>query len=271
MTSVQWSLRGRLLIALTSWRGRRRDGRGAGARRGASGSSARRRRGTTRTPSACGGSARPTGTTMSRIRFEAGARTNWHTHTAPQMLWSKTGVAAGRSMGDAVKDMLKDVPMLTRPNVMHWHGAAPDQPCRAVQRLRRHAQVGARRSPTTSIPGKNDRACSRIDAISAARLRFAAGRGRHASRARRKVPGQSPPPPPVRAGARPPPLPPVTSQDHLDGLKHPSRWLTYSGDYTGRRHSPLKQITPANASRLAAQWTFQAEAWSLAAASRGRR
>ncbi len=48
-------------------------------------------------------------------------------------------------------------------------------------------------------------------------------------------------------------------QDHLDGLKNPGRWLMYSGDYTGRRHSPLTQITPANVGRLAAQWAFQAE------------
>jgi alcohol dehydrogenase (cytochrome c) len=53
-------------------------------------------------------------------------------------------------------------------------------------------------------------------------------------------------------------LPSITYQDLLSGLKHPSRWLTYSGDYTGQRHSPLTQITPENVSRLAAQWTFQA-------------
>jgi alcohol dehydrogenase (cytochrome c) len=56
---------------------------------------------------------------------------------------------------------------------------------------------------------------------------------------------------------RPEPL--VTYQDLLSGLKNPSRWLTYSGDYSGQRHSPLKQITPENAHRLAAQWTFQTE------------
>jgi len=56
-----------------------------------------------------------------------------------------------------------------------------------------------------------------------------------------------------------PQLPLVTNQDLLDGLKHPGRWLTYSGDYTGRRHSPLTQITPQNVGRMAAQWTFQAE------------
>jgi alcohol dehydrogenase (cytochrome c) len=56
-----------------------------------------------------------------------------------------------------------------------------------------------------------------------------------------------------------PSLPVVTSQDLLDGFKHPARWLMYSGDYTGRRHSPLKQITPDNVHRLTAQWMFQAE------------
>ena len=64
---------------------------------------------------------------------------------------------------------------------------------------------------------------------------------------------------PEQAIAPPPPLPPVTAKDLLDGLKNPARWLTYSGDYTGRRHSPLTQITPANVPRLASQWTFQAE------------
>src|SRR5436190_15686085 len=51
--------------------------------------------------------------------------------------------------------------------------------------------------------------------------------------------------------------PSVTYQDLLDGLKHPSQWLMYSGEYNGQRHSPLKQITPQNVSHLAAQWTYQ--------------
>jgi alcohol dehydrogenase (cytochrome c) len=49
----------------------------------------------------------------------------------------------------------------------------------------------------------------------------------------------------------------ISNQDLLGGLTNPARWLTYSGDYSGRRHSPLTQITPANAGLLAAQWTFQ--------------
>jgi alcohol dehydrogenase (cytochrome c) len=51
--------------------------------------------------------------------------------------------------------------------------------------------------------------------------------------------------------------PQVTSQDLLDGLKDPTRWLTYGGDYSGTRNSPLTQITPENVNQLSAQWTFQ--------------
>ena len=31
----------------------------------------------------------------------------------------------------------------------------------------------------------------------------------------------------------------VTAQDLRDGLKNPTRWLTYGGDYANTRHSPL--------------------------------
>ena len=59
--------------------------------------------------------------------------------------------------------------------------------------------------------------------------------------------------------APPPKLPEITAQDLLDGLKHQTRWLSYSGDYSGRRHSPLTQITPQNVGRLVPVWTWQAE------------
>ena len=49
----------------------------------------------------------------------------------------------------------------------------------------------------------------------------------------------------------------VTYQDLLDGLKHPARWITFSGDYSGQRHSPLTEIAPDNVHLLTPQWTFQ--------------
>src|SRR5205085_3548323 len=51
----------------------------------------------------------------------------------------------------------------------------------------------------------------------------------------------------------------VTDQDLRDGLKNPSRWLTFSGDYTGQHHSPLKQLTPQNVAGLVPQWVFQTD------------
>jgi alcohol dehydrogenase (cytochrome c) len=46
-------------------------------------------------------------------------------------------------------------------------------------------------------------------------------------------------------------------EDLLGGFKDPTRWLTFSGDYTGTRHSPLTQITPDNVDQLRPIWTFQ--------------
>ena len=59
---------------------------------------------------------------------------------------------------------------------------------------------------------------------------------------------------PVPAGD---PIPGVTYRDLLGGLKDPSRWITYSGDYTGQRHSPLTAITRDNVPGLKPEWTFQ--------------
>ncbi len=36
-------------------------------------------------------------------------------------------------------------------------------------------------------------------------------------------------------------------------------WISYNGDYTGRRFSSLNQITPANVSHLAAKWIFHTQ------------
>jgi alcohol dehydrogenase (cytochrome c) len=49
----------------------------------------------------------------------------------------------------------------------------------------------------------------------------------------------------------------VVTEDLVDGLKDPTSWLSYSGDYSGKRHSPLTGITPANVEGLKAEWTFQ--------------
>jgi quercetin dioxygenase-like cupin family protein len=119
MNSMQWSLRSRLLIALT-------------LAAIVAVTAAAQERGAkppvpapATNPNAVGLVAfHPTeGMTTSRIRYEAGARTNWHTHTAPQMLWVEDGRGLWQERGDPVKEMVKDVPVVTRANVTHWHGA----------------------------------------------------------------------------------------------------------------------------------------------------
>src|ERR1700674_5171722 len=67
-------------------------------------------------------------------------------------------------------------------------------------------------------------------------------------------PAQAPLPP-----APPMTVRPVTGQDLLAGLKDPTRWLTFSGEYNGQRHSPLTQLTPQNVAGVSAQWMFQTD------------
>jgi alcohol dehydrogenase (cytochrome c) len=45
--------------------------------------------------------------------------------------------------------------------------------------------------------------------------------------------------------------------DIVQGFADSSRWLTYSGDYSGKRHSPLTQINTENVASLRPVWTFQ--------------
>ena len=63
----------------------------------------------------------------------------------------------------------------------------------------------------------------------------------------------------VVAMAQQAPVPRLVSQEEIEqGLPvDGSRWLTFGGDYSNQRHSPLTQITPANVDRLVPQWTFQ--------------
>ena len=54
----------------------------------------------------------------------------------------------------------------------------------------------------------------------------------------------------------------VVAQDvNAAMLLHPSAdsWPTYHGDYSGKRHSSLTQITPQNVKTLSLAWAFQTE------------
>jgi alcohol dehydrogenase (cytochrome c) len=52
----------------------------------------------------------------------------------------------------------------------------------------------------------------------------------------------------------------VTFERLLNSGKEPQNWLTYSGDYSGRRFSSLDQINITNARSLVAKWVYQTAA-----------
>ena len=49
----------------------------------------------------------------------------------------------------------------------------------------------------------------------------------------------------------------VTSERLLNSAKEPQNWMTYSGDYSGKRFSRLDQINATNAPTLVAKWVYQ--------------
>ena len=63
-----------------------------------------------------------------RLRFEAGARSNWHSHAGWQIIAAEEGRGRTQVRGDEVVELLPSgSPNYTAPGVVHWHGAAPDE------------------------------------------------------------------------------------------------------------------------------------------------
>ena len=58
-------------------------------------------------------------------------------------------------------------------------------------------------------------------------------------------------------GLPPPASAQVTFDRILNSSREPQNWLTYSGDYSGRRFSELRQINTDNVKTLAARWVYQ--------------
>jgi len=49
----------------------------------------------------------------------------------------------------------------------------------------------------------------------------------------------------------------VTSERLVNSAKEPQNWMTYSGDYSGKRFSLLTQINTGNAPAMVAKWVYQ--------------
>jgi len=65
---------------------------------------------------------------VARRRFEAGARTAWHSHDRGQLLMVEDGLMRSQQRGKPVKEFSVGESEYTAPNVVHWHGAAANQP-----------------------------------------------------------------------------------------------------------------------------------------------
>ncbi|MSO77846.1 MAG: cupin domain-containing protein [Alphaproteobacteria bacterium] len=72
------------------------------------------------------------GTAPSRMRativsFTPGARTAWHTHPVGQVLYCLSGIGRVQRKGEPVQILNPGDTVMIPPEVMHWHGAAPDR------------------------------------------------------------------------------------------------------------------------------------------------
>jgi quercetin dioxygenase-like cupin family protein len=60
-----------------------------------------------------------------RVSFEAGARTNWHSHPLGQTLYVLSGVGRFQTKGGAVREIRPGDVIFIPPGEKHWHGGSP--------------------------------------------------------------------------------------------------------------------------------------------------
>lgn len=84
----------------------------------------------------------PSRNTVAYVTFEAGARSNWHTHPAGQTLVVTEGSAWTQEWNGAAYEATAGDVIYCPPDVKHWHGASPYAPMTHV-------------SIVESIDGKN--------------------------------------------------------------------------------------------------------------------
>ena len=63
---------------------------------------------------------------VGNVYFEPGARSNWHTHPAGQILIITDGEGFHQIKGKPKEYLKKGDVVKCPPNVLHWHGASPN-------------------------------------------------------------------------------------------------------------------------------------------------
>jgi len=65
-------------------------------------------------------------TVVGNVYFEPGARSNWHSHPAGQILIITDGIGYHQIEGKPIEIIKKGSVVKCPPNVRHWHGASAD-------------------------------------------------------------------------------------------------------------------------------------------------
>ncbi|TBO45271.1 cupin domain-containing protein [Pedobacter kyonggii] len=65
-------------------------------------------------------------TVVGNVYFEPGARSNWHSHPAGQILIVTDGIGYHQIEGKPIEIIKKGSVVKCPPNVRHWHGASAD-------------------------------------------------------------------------------------------------------------------------------------------------
>lgn len=65
-------------------------------------------------------------TLVGNVYFEPGARSNWHSHPAGQILVITDGIGYHQIEGKPIEIIKKGSVVKCPPNVRHWHGASAD-------------------------------------------------------------------------------------------------------------------------------------------------
>lgn len=63
---------------------------------------------------------------VSNVTFSPGCRNNWHSHTGGQLLIAVGGRGCYQEKGRPARELLPGDVVEIAPDVVHWHGAAPD-------------------------------------------------------------------------------------------------------------------------------------------------
>ncbi|AYB33548.1 cupin domain-containing protein [Chryseolinea soli] len=63
---------------------------------------------------------------IAKVTFEAGAHSNWHTHSGKQVLVITEGTGYLKEHGKSLQILKKGDVVTIQPGVKHWHGATPE-------------------------------------------------------------------------------------------------------------------------------------------------